>query len=140
LLSIIKDSTRFGSLGILNVQAVLISTTSLSRRIRCFQQNFDYLLPYLELPSRKCQVQNSYSPSNRIQVVMPKVATEKKKTKSSTSASSGGAKKKASAYNVFMKTELAKLKAKNPEQPHKERFKQAASAWASSKENPKNAT
>ncbi|KAG8898473.1 hypothetical protein FS837_009366 [Tulasnella sp. UAMH 9824] len=68
---------------------------------------------------------------------MPKAATERK-TKSSTS-SGGGTKKKASAYNVFMKTELAKLKAKNPDQPHKERFKQAAAAWANSKENPKNA-
>ncbi|KIO21407.1 hypothetical protein M407DRAFT_126438 [Tulasnella calospora MUT 4182] len=68
---------------------------------------------------------------------MPKAATERK-TKSSTS-SGGGTKKKASAYNVFMKTELAKLKAKNPDQPHKERFKQAAASWASSKENPKNA-
>ncbi|KAG8843509.1 hypothetical protein FRB96_004016 [Tulasnella sp. 330] len=76
---------------------------------------------------------------------MPRAAaasTEKKaerKTKSSTSAGAGGAKKKASAYNVFMKNELAKLKAKNPEQPHKERFKEAAGGWAKSKENPKNA-
>ncbi|EJU00075.1 hypothetical protein DACRYDRAFT_54873, partial [Dacryopinax primogenitus] len=50
----------------------------------------------------------------------------------------GGAKKKSSPYNVFMKNELAKLKEKNPDMPHKERFKMAASAWATSKENPKN--
>jgi len=69
---------------------------------------------------------------------MPRVATEKK-TKSSTSAAAGGTKKKASAYNVFMKNELAKLKSKNPDQPHKERFKAAAASWGTSKENPKNA-
>ena len=34
-----------------------------------------------------------------------------------------------SAYNNFMKTELAKVKAAQPEMPHKERFKLAASNY-----------
>lgn len=50
-----------------------------------------------------------------------------------------GAKKgKSSAYNKYMKDQLAKLKAEKPTMPHKERFKLAATSWASSKENPKN--
>ena len=34
-----------------------------------------------------------------------------------------------SAYNDFMKTELAKTKLAHPEMPHKERFKLAASNY-----------
>ncbi|PWY97875.1 hypothetical protein BCV70DRAFT_166028 [Testicularia cyperi] len=50
-----------------------------------------------------------------------------------------GAKKgKSSAYNKYMKDQLAKLKADKPNMAHKERFKLAATSWASSKENPKN--
>ncbi|KAG8678740.1 hypothetical protein FRC12_020748 [Ceratobasidium sp. 428] len=71
---------------------------------------------------------------------MPRAATEKteKKTKSSTSAAAGGAKKKSSPYNVYMKSELAKLKEKHPDMSHKERFKLAATTWAQASENPKN--
>ncbi|KAF8594802.1 hypothetical protein BDV93DRAFT_458312, partial [Ceratobasidium sp. AG-I] len=54
------------------------------------------------------------------------------------SAAVGGAKKKSSPYNVYMKSELAKLKEKNPDMPHKERFKLAATTWATSSDNPKN--
>jgi len=43
------------------------------------------------------------------------------------------------AYNVFMKAELAKLKAEQPEIHHKEAFKIAAGRWADAPENPKNA-
>ncbi|CDZ98868.1 YABBY protein [Phaffia rhodozyma] len=49
----------------------------------------------------------------------------------------GGAGKKPSAYNQYMKVQLAKLKEKNPEQPHTERFKLVAKMWASAPENPK---
>ncbi|CCF49121.1 uncharacterized protein UDID_08529 [Ustilago sp. UG-2017a] len=50
-----------------------------------------------------------------------------------------GAKKgKSSAYNKYMKDQLAKLKTEKPSITHKERFKLAATSWASSKENPKN--
>ena len=38
-----------------------------------------------------------------------------------------------SAYNNFMKTELAKIKLSNPEMPHKERFKLAASRYGAKK-------
>ncbi|KAG8745496.1 hypothetical protein FRC10_007843 [Ceratobasidium sp. 414] len=71
---------------------------------------------------------------------MPRAATEKteKKTKSSTSAAAGGAKKKSSPYNIYMKSELAKLKEKHPDMSHKERFKLAATSWAQAPENPKN--
>ena len=44
-----------------------------------------------------------------------------------------------SAYNVFMKAEIAKVKAADPKLEHKEAFKQAAANWATSKSNPKNA-
>lgn len=37
-----------------------------------------------------------------------------------------------SRQQVYMKETLAKLKAEKPNQPHKERFKEAASSWAKS--------
>jgi len=43
-----------------------------------------------------------------------------------------------SAYNVFMKSEIAKVKAAKPDLAHKEAFKQAAANWSTSKSNPKN--
>ncbi|SPO40217.1 uncharacterized protein PSFLO_05699 [Pseudozyma flocculosa] len=52
--------------------------------------------------------------------------------------STGGGKKKSTAYHRHMKETLAKLKTEKPNMEHKERFKQAAHAWATSKENPKN--
>ncbi|EIN14425.1 hypothetical protein PUNSTDRAFT_58980, partial [Punctularia strigosozonata HHB-11173 SS5] len=53
--------------------------------------------------------------------------------------STGGAKKKLTAYNKFMQSEMARLKEKEPELEHKDRFKKATSNWKTSKENPKNA-
>lgn len=54
-------------------------------------------------------------------------------------AAAGGAKKgKTSAYNQYMKKELAKLKTEKPQMAHKERFKLAATSWAGHKDNPKN--
>eukprot|EP00401_Gymnodinium_catenatum_P049354 CAMPEP_0117462588 /NCGR_PEP_ID=MMETSP0784-20121206/3132_1 /TAXON_ID=39447 /ORGANISM="" /LENGTH=62 /DNA_ID=CAMNT_0005256359 /DNA_START=71 /DNA_END=259 /DNA_ORIENTATION=- len=41
-------------------------------------------------------------------------------------------------YNIFMKSELAKIKKTNPNMDHKEAFKVAAGNWASSSQNPKN--
>lgn len=38
-----------------------------------------------------------------------------------------------SAYNDFMKAELAKIKLSNPEMPHKDRFKLAASNYGAKK-------
>lgn len=49
-----------------------------------------------------------------------------------------GGKKKSSAYNSYMKVQLAKLKTEKPSLSHKERFKLAATSWAQSKDNPKN--
>ncbi|KAL1924108.1 uncharacterized protein VTP21DRAFT_7143 [Calcarisporiella thermophila] len=46
--------------------------------------------------------------------------------------------KKLSPYNKFMKAEVAKVKAENPDLNHKEAFKKAASRWKDSPENPKN--
>ena len=43
-----------------------------------------------------------------------------------------------SAYNLFMKSELAKVKKANPKLDHKEAFTKAAANWSSSKDNPKN--
>ncbi|KAG0328035.1 hypothetical protein BGZ99_006387 [Dissophora globulifera] len=56
----------------------------------------------------------------------------------STKKSTGGA-KKLSPYNKFMKTELAKVKAEKPTLNHREAFKEVASRWKDSAENPKNA-
>ena len=61
---------------------------------------------------------------------MPKAAKEEKKEKI-------GA-KKLSAYNVFMKTELPKVRAAHSALNHKEAFKLAASNWKKSAQNPKN--
>lgn len=41
--------------------------------------------------------------------------------------------RKSSAYNDFMRAELAKIKISNPEMPHKERFKEAASRYGAKK-------
>ncbi|KAF7972205.1 hypothetical protein HWV62_18694 [Athelia sp. TMB] len=60
----------------------------------------------------------------------PKPAVKKTK-------SSGGNKKKLSAYNKFMRTEMARLKEDDPEITHKERFSKATSNWKTAKENPK---
>ncbi|KAF9933891.1 hypothetical protein FBU30_004059 [Linnemannia zychae] len=62
---------------------------------------------------------------------MPK----EKSTKKSTAASG----KKLSAYNKFMKAELAKVKTEKPSLNHKEAFKEVAARWKSAPENPKNA-
>jgi len=43
-----------------------------------------------------------------------------------------------SAYNVFMKCEVAKVKNEHPELPHREAFKLAAERWQSSPMNPQN--
>ncbi|KAJ1862604.1 hypothetical protein LPJ73_000713 [Coemansia sp. RSA 2703] len=43
-----------------------------------------------------------------------------------------------SPYNVFFTRELKRIKAENPEMPHKEAFTQAALNWKTSPENPKN--
>ncbi|KAI9000146.1 hypothetical protein DFJ74DRAFT_697851 [Hyaloraphidium curvatum] len=43
-----------------------------------------------------------------------------------------------SAYNTFMKEELPKIKAANPNVDHKEAFKLAAANWKNSPSNPNN--
>ncbi|CAI2166112.1 17731_t:CDS:2 [Funneliformis geosporum] len=43
-----------------------------------------------------------------------------------------------SPYNKFMKTELPKVKADNPNISHREAFKVAAQRWKDAPENPKN--
>ncbi|KAK1925807.1 hypothetical protein DB88DRAFT_509461 [Papiliotrema laurentii] len=56
-------------------------------------------------------------------------------------AKKGGA-KKTSAYNDYMKVQLAKLKAEQEKSgkkaEHKENFKTVAQMWAKAPENPKN--
>jgi hypothetical protein len=59
---------------------------------------------------------------------MPKEAAAEKKTKSTRTPS---------AYNKYMKDEIAKVKKANPELTHKEAFKVAANNWKTAKENPK---
>jgi len=48
-----------------------------------------------------------------------------------------GQKREPTAYNIFMKSELKRVKQLNPELGHKEAFTAAAKGWASSAENPK---
>ena len=43
-----------------------------------------------------------------------------------------------SAYNIFMKSEIAKVKKDKPDLDHKSAFAEAASHWKDSKDNPKN--
>ncbi|KAJ3308605.1 Axial regulator YABBY 4 [Blyttiomyces sp. JEL0837] len=62
---------------------------------------------------------------------MPKVASEKSSTKAKGTRAP-------SAYNLFMKNELPRVKAANPTMSHKDAFKVAASNWKSSAENPVN--
>ncbi|KAH8835627.1 hypothetical protein DL96DRAFT_1702601 [Flagelloscypha sp. PMI_526] len=67
---------------------------------------------------------------------MPKADTEKTTTAARKKTSGGGTAKK-SAYNRFMKKELARLKESKPTLAHTERFKLAAKNWATSSDNPK---
>eukprot|EP00762_Andalucia_godoyi_P004380 ANDGO_08185.mRNA.1 Protein YABBY 4 len=46
-------------------------------------------------------------------------------------------KREPSAYNKFMKDELARLKKDHPEMNHKELFRIAANNWKNSPQNPK---
>ncbi|EAU92606.1 hypothetical protein CC1G_06617 [Coprinopsis cinerea okayama7 len=54
--------------------------------------------------------------------------------------STGGGKKKLTAFNLFMKTEMARLKETEPDMTHKDRFKQATENWKNSPKNPKNSS
>lgn len=47
-------------------------------------------------------------------------------------------KRAASPYNIFIKSEVPKVKKANPSLSHKDAFKVAAQNWAHSNENPKN--
>ncbi|KND04206.1 uncharacterized protein SPPG_01639 [Spizellomyces punctatus DAOM BR117] len=66
---------------------------------------------------------------------MPKAKSDKV---SSPKKAAAGSKRGASPYNLFMKSELAKVKAETPTIGHKEAFKVAASRWKDAPENPKN--
>jgi len=65
---------------------------------------------------------------------MPKAKSAKK----TAARESGTSKRKLSPYNAFMKSELPKVKAENPNLDHKTAFKQVAERWKTSPENPKN--
>ncbi|TEB38637.1 hypothetical protein FA13DRAFT_1724558 [Coprinellus micaceus] len=73
------------------------------------------------------------APTTKAKAVADKPA--KKKT-----SSGGGGKKKLTAFNLFMKTEMARLKEDEPELSHKDRFKLATSNWKDSDKNPKKAS
>lgn len=60
------------------------------------------------------------------------------KAKSPASKAAPKAKRAPSAYNTFMKNEIAKVKKANASLDHKEAFKVAAGNWKTSKENPAN--
>ncbi|CAG8543702.1 7216_t:CDS:2 [Ambispora gerdemannii] len=60
------------------------------------------------------------------------------KEKTTKISSKSGATRKPSPYNMYMKSELPKVKADNPGLDHKQAFKMAAARWKDSPENPKN--
>lgn len=66
---------------------------------------------------------------------------DKKKTKKEKKNEEKTSKQKRAptAYNVFMKKELQKIKEKDPKVDHKEAFMIAAKNWTKAPENPKNA-
>eukprot|EP00602_Paraphysomonas_sp_CaronLab_P009653 CAMPEP_0185023104 /NCGR_PEP_ID=MMETSP1103-20130426/5795_1 /TAXON_ID=36769 /ORGANISM="Paraphysomonas bandaiensis, Strain Caron Lab Isolate" /LENGTH=69 /DNA_ID=CAMNT_0027555527 /DNA_START=73 /DNA_END=282 /DNA_ORIENTATION=+ len=67
------------------------------------------------------------------------MANQTKAKRSSAKATSEPKSKRApSAYNIFMKAEIAKVKKANPGFDHKEAFKAAAGHWKTAKENPAN--
>lgn len=68
------------------------------------------------------------APCASYQVLAPLACAEKKEK----------APREPSAYNIFMKAEIAKVKKAKPDLEHKLAFKEAASGWATSKQNPKN--
>ncbi|KAI8053990.1 hypothetical protein BDF22DRAFT_742964 [Syncephalis plumigaleata] len=61
------------------------------------------------------------------------------KEKSASKSGAVGGKRKISPYNKFMKDQLPKYKARNPDATHKDAFKQVAALWKDAPENPKNA-
>ena len=72
----------------------------------------------------------------------PKAKAEKKSGKKSAKKDKKDKKDKVprapSAYNLFMKDELVKVKKATPSIDHKAAFTKAAGNWATSKSNPKN--
>ena len=63
---------------------------------------------------------------------------KEKTTTAKAAKSEGKAKRAPSAYNVFMKSEIAKVKKANASLDHKEAFKVAAGNWKTSSDNPIN--
>ena len=61
-----------------------------------------------------------------------------RKRKKDTGNDDGSAPRMLSAYNVFMKSEVARVKAERPQLPHREAFKLAAEHWQASPMNPQN--
>ncbi|RKP00933.1 hypothetical protein CXG81DRAFT_3293, partial [Caulochytrium protostelioides] len=53
-------------------------------------------------------------------------------------SATGKAAKAPTPYNLFMKSELPKVKSTNPNLSHREAFTAAAKNWATSPQNPKN--
>ena len=69
----------------------------------------------------------------------PKAKAEKKSGKKSAKKDKKDKVPRApSAYNLFMKDELVKVKKATPSIDHKAAFTKAAGNWATSKSNPKN--
>ncbi|KAL7413578.1 hypothetical protein BDY24DRAFT_388965 [Mrakia frigida] len=66
---------------------------------------------------------------------MPAKKAEASLPKGKTSTAKKG---KTSAYNDYMKVQLALSKEQHPEKSHAIRFKEIAKSWAVSPENPKN--
>ena len=66
------------------------------------------------------------------------VAKRSRKRKSGKDAGSTDPSRQLSAYNVFMKGEVAKVKSEHPELQHRDAFKLAAERWQSSPMNPQN--
>ncbi|KAJ3073596.1 hypothetical protein HDU98_001191 [Podochytrium sp. JEL0797] len=71
---------------------------------------------------------------------MPRAPAAPKKSAEKKEKAEKGEKvpRKPSAYNLFMKTELPKVKVADPTLTHKDAFKVAAGNWKTAAENPAN--
>ena len=63
-----------------------------------------------------------------------KTKTEKSTTKTEKSTTKNTSTKAPTAYQTFMKEEIARLKVNHPDLAHKERFSMAAKNWSKQKE------
>ncbi|KAJ3216259.1 hypothetical protein HK099_005941 [Clydaea vesicula] len=88
----------------------------------------------------KAETSKKEKSSSPAKETKPKATTAKPAAASTTKKAAPPGGKKVNPYNVFMKTEIAKVKADDSSLSHRDAFKVAARNWAGSDKNPKNAS